>query len=207
MSIKRGFQNEPKTQCLWADAWTQGPSETLDLLCPSKNNSFPSTTQCSGRNSQWKKEGHPYLFGLDCWGTAVPTIIVAEGSVVDGVTVIVPHERLKRKKQKRLRAWTWINPATICQKEDEQLEGAIEFVTLPTALKSKRELFPSPFKAAERKKGTLDGREMSPCWLFTSHIRWCFRNINVTRPRDSIKACKIVAPFDNFKLTFQNYVG
>lgn len=36
-----------------------------------------------------------YLFGLYRRGTAVPTIVVAEGSVVDGITVIVSHEGLQ----------------------------------------------------------------------------------------------------------------
>jgi hypothetical protein len=35
-----------------------------------------------------------YLFGLYCGGAAVPTIIVAEGSIVDGITVVVSHEWL-----------------------------------------------------------------------------------------------------------------
>lgn len=35
-----------------------------------------------------------YLFGLDCGSATVPTIIVAEGSIVDGITIIVSHEWL-----------------------------------------------------------------------------------------------------------------
>lgn len=35
-----------------------------------------------------------YLFGLHCRSAAIPAIIVAEGSVVDGITVIVSHEGL-----------------------------------------------------------------------------------------------------------------
>lgn len=34
------------------------------------------------------------LFSLHCGGTAIPSIIVAEGSIVDGITVIVSHEGL-----------------------------------------------------------------------------------------------------------------
>lgn len=35
-----------------------------------------------------------YLFGLDCGSATVPTVIVAEGSIVDGITIIVSHEWL-----------------------------------------------------------------------------------------------------------------
>lgn len=34
------------------------------------------------------------LFGLDCGSATVPTIIVAEGSIVDGIAIIVSHEWL-----------------------------------------------------------------------------------------------------------------
>lgn len=40
-----------------------------------------------------------YLLGLHRRGTAIPTIVVAEGSVVDGITVIVSHEGLQGGRQ------------------------------------------------------------------------------------------------------------
>lgn len=40
-----------------------------------------------------------YLLGLHRRGTAVPTIVVAEGSVVDGITVIVSHEGLQGRRE------------------------------------------------------------------------------------------------------------
>ena len=41
-----------------------------------------------------------YLFGLHCRSTAISTVIVAEGAVVDGITVIVSHEGLERGRKK-----------------------------------------------------------------------------------------------------------
>lgn len=38
-----------------------------------------------------------YLLGLDGGLTAVSSVVVAEGSVVDRVAVVVPHERLHRR--------------------------------------------------------------------------------------------------------------
>lgn len=38
-----------------------------------------------------------YLLGLDGGLTAVSSVVVAEGSVVDRVAVVVPHERLRRR--------------------------------------------------------------------------------------------------------------
>lgn len=43
--------------------------------------------------------GVAYLFGLHRGRAAVPTVIVAEGSVVDGITVIVSHEGLYRRRE------------------------------------------------------------------------------------------------------------
>ncbi len=45
-----------------------------------------------------------YLLSLDSGMAAVASIIVAVGSVVDGVTVIVTHERLRQKQREKLRA-------------------------------------------------------------------------------------------------------
>lgn len=42
------------------------------------------------------RSGATHLLGLDGGLTAVPSVVVAEGSVVDGVAVVVPHERLRR---------------------------------------------------------------------------------------------------------------
>ena len=41
-----------------------------------------------------------YLFGLHCRSAAISTVIVAEGAVVDGITVIVSHEGLERGRKK-----------------------------------------------------------------------------------------------------------
>lgn len=60
-----------------------------------------------------------YLLGLDRRGTAVPTIVVAEGSVVDGITVIVSHEGLQvgRKAEGRwpisIQVWVGDGPAIV----------------------------------------------------------------------------------------------
>lgn len=40
-----------------------------------------------------------YLLSLDSGMAAIASIIVAVGSVVDGVTVIVTHERLRQKQR------------------------------------------------------------------------------------------------------------
>lgn len=54
--------------------------------------------------------GTAYLFGLHRGCTAVPTVVVAEGSVVDSVTVVVSHEGLYRGteagRQGALLVWT-----------------------------------------------------------------------------------------------------
>lgn len=42
--------------------------------------------------------GAAYLFGLHRGCAAVPTVVVAEGSVVDGITVVVSHEGLHRRR-------------------------------------------------------------------------------------------------------------
>lgn len=49
-----------------------------------------------------------YLFGLHCRSAAVPTIIVAEGSVVDGITVIVSHEGLYRRREAGRKGVRWV---------------------------------------------------------------------------------------------------
>lgn len=47
------------------DAWTEGPSETLDLPYSSKNIFFQvKSGTCQGIPVKERK-GHPYLFGLD----------------------------------------------------------------------------------------------------------------------------------------------
>lgn len=40
-----------------------------------------------------------YLFGLHCGGAAIPAVIVAKGSVVDGITVIISHEGLESERE------------------------------------------------------------------------------------------------------------
>lgn len=40
-----------------------------------------------------------YLLGLHRGSAAVPAVVVAEGSVVDGITVIVSHEGLRRRRE------------------------------------------------------------------------------------------------------------
>lgn len=64
------------------------------------------------RNQEGPAEGSclgAYLLGLHRRGTAVPTIVVAEGSVVDGITVIVSHEGLQggRKAEGSSLLVTW----------------------------------------------------------------------------------------------------
>lgn len=49
------------------------------------------------------EEGTAYLFGLHRGCAAVPTIVVAEGSVVDGITIIVSHEGLEEERGKKER--------------------------------------------------------------------------------------------------------
>lgn len=167
----------------------------------SKNKISLGTKQHSMRNSQGKKrKGHPYLFGLDCWGTAVPTIIVAEGSVVDGVTVVVPHERLESEKAERLRTWTWINSSS-CQNKMKPWRSHI--VCNITDCPEKQEIIiPLSFQSRQKKKDTRALVGFShPTWEDASRILiWL-------GPENSIKASKFVSPFDNFKLTFWNYVG
>lgn len=156
-------------------------------------------------NTPWgipreNRKGHPYLFGLDCWGTAVPTIIVAEGSVVDGVTVVVPHERLESEKAERLRTWTWIN-SNSCQNKMKPWRSHI--VCNITDCPEKQEIIiPLSFQSRQKKKDTRALVGFShPTWEDASRILiWL-------GPENSIKASKFVSPFDNFKLTFWNYVG
>lgn len=45
------------------------------------------------------KNNKTYLFGFNSRMAAVSTIVVAERSVVDGVAVIITHERLVKKRQ------------------------------------------------------------------------------------------------------------
>lgn len=45
-----------------------------------------------------------YLLSLDSGMAAVTSIVVAVVSVVDGITVIVTHERLRQKQREKLRA-------------------------------------------------------------------------------------------------------
>lgn len=40
-----------------------------------------------------------YLFGFHRRSAAIPTVIVAESSVVDGITVIVSHEGLYMRRE------------------------------------------------------------------------------------------------------------
>lgn len=61
---------------------------------------FPSSTV--GEHNAEQNQCDPWsgatnLLGLDGGLTAVSSVVVAEGSVVDRVTVVVPHERLHRR--------------------------------------------------------------------------------------------------------------
>lgn len=60
------------------------------------------TVSCRGmREAALEECTLPYLFSLHCGGTAIPSIIVAEGSIVDGITVIVSHEGLLKEKDRQ----------------------------------------------------------------------------------------------------------
>lgn len=57
-----------------------------------------ANTDCTSDQSQqdpWSSTA--YLLGLDGGLTAVSSVVVAEGSVVDRVAVVVPHEQLRRR--------------------------------------------------------------------------------------------------------------
>lgn len=61
----------------------------------SQLHSWEANTDCTSDQSQHDpRSSTTYLLGLDGGLTAVSSVVVAEGSVVDRVAVVVPHERL-----------------------------------------------------------------------------------------------------------------
>lgn len=67
--------------------------------CPARRGD-PGPVSWTGLHS-WLQRGGAlaYLFGFHRRSAAVPTVIVAESSVVDGITVIVSHEGLYMRRE------------------------------------------------------------------------------------------------------------